>query len=173
MKMRSVEIGRIAIAIFVLAAAVICDRSAQAAPVQYVKICSQIGLPGYFYIPGTDICQDANQIADNQYNASREFSRALVGIAMTSAIVTPFIPDHANFGISVHWATYNGKNALGLAGALRLTGNWALTGGLALGNDGGSVTIATIQATQSGPFSPVRSWSSTDMTGKLGVNYSW
>jgi hypothetical protein len=163
----------IASALFVLVADVGIVRTARAGPpVQYMQICSASGA-GYFYIPGTNICQDANQIAENQYNASREFSRAMVGIAMSSAIVTPFIPDNARFGISVHWATYNSKNGLGFGGAMRLTGNWALTGGIAVGSDSGSVTIATIQTTQTGPYSPVRSWSSTDMTGKLGVNYSW
>jgi hypothetical protein len=173
MKTRYFDNGRTAIAVCILFTVLgICARSTHAAPVQYLKICS-IGPPGYFYIPGTDICQDANAIADNQFNVGREFSRAMVGIAMSSAIVSPFVPEQTNFAISFHWATYEGKNAFGLAGALRLYGNWALTGGIACGVDSGSVTISTIQQTQFGPSSPVRSWSSTDVMGTLGVNYSW
>ena len=36
--------------------------SGHAAPVEYVKVCSLYGA-GFFYIPGTDTCVDARQIA--------------------------------------------------------------------------------------------------------------
>src|SRR3954451_22621528 len=39
----------------------------QAAPVEYVKICSLYGA-GFFYIPGSDTCTNANQIATNQFD---------------------------------------------------------------------------------------------------------
>jgi hypothetical protein len=148
-------------------------RPAHADAVQYMKVCSLIGA-GYAFIPGTDTCQNLNEIADNQYAAGRASTQAFAGIAMSSAIVTPFIPDNARLAISVHWATFNGKNALGIAGAIRLNNsNWALTAGIAGATDSGSVVLSTFQATPSGPYSPVRSWSSTDLMASLGASYSW
>ncbi len=43
---------------------------AHAAPVEYVKICSLYGA-GFFYIPGTDTCVNANQILQNEYDIAR------------------------------------------------------------------------------------------------------
>jgi len=135
-------------------------------------VCSFQGA-GYFYIPGTDVCQNANQISTNQFDVARDFQRALAGVAMTSALVTPFIPDNARYAIAVHWATYEGLNAVGFAGAARLIGNWSVSAGFALGLDRGSVTYSTVQATANGPYIPVQSWSSVDVMGKLGLNYAW
>lgn len=142
------------------------------AAVEYVRVCSLLGA-GYFYIPGSDVCQSASQISANQFDVARDFQRALAGIAMDTALVTPFIPDNARYAIAVHWGTYQGVNAVGFAGATRLVGNWSVSAGLAFGFDRGSVTFSTIQATANGPYIPSQSWSSVDLMGKLGLNYAW
>lgn len=140
------------------------------AAVQYVKICNQTSS---FYIPGTNTCEDANQIAENQYNIAHDFSRSIVGVAMSMALVAPFIPDHLNHAIGFHWATFDGKHAFALNAAMRLRGNLTLSAGLALAHDSGSVTISTVQPTVSGPYSPVRSWDAVDFMGQIGLSYSW
>jgi hypothetical protein len=63
----------------------------------------------------------------------------MMGIAMSSALVTPFLPDNARFALSVHWAGFDSKNAIGIGGVMRIRGNLSLTGGVAFGNDSGSV----------------------------------
>lgn len=157
-----------------LAAGVVLPGSTRASPVEYLRICSAPGTgTGYFYVPGTDICANARDIAANQFDVARDFQRALAGVAMTGALVTPFIPDNARYAVAVHWATYEGINAVGFAGAARLIGNWSVSAGFALGLDRGAVTIATTQATINGPYSPVQSWSNVDVMGKLGLNYAW
>jgi hypothetical protein len=153
-----------------LAGACVAFASAPArAAVQYVQICSSMPT-GYFYIPGTTDCTNANQIAANEYDVARDFTRALTGVAMTSALVTPFIPDNARFSVSLHWATYEAVNAVGLAGAMRVIGNWSVNGGVAVGFDHGSVNLPTAAFDN---MHPLQSWSSIDVLAKLGVNYAW
>ena len=60
----------------------------QAAPVEYVKVCSLYGA-GFFYIPGTDTCTNANQIATNQFDIARAQTRASTGTAMAASLVAP------------------------------------------------------------------------------------
>ena len=125
-------------AVALLAGLAVADRSAQAAPVKYVKICSQYAVPGYFYIPGTDICQDANQIVANQKAISDFSATAYQGIAISSSIVAPFMPSNANFAISGHWATFSGKDALGMGALLRVNNsNFFLSGGIGASTSGG------------------------------------
>ena len=109
----------------------------QAAPIEFVRICSNFGL-GYFFIPGTDICQNANQISANQAALSAFSAKAFQGVAISTAIVAPFVPTNANYAISVHWAGFDGSNAIGL-GALARFGNtnFFLSGGVGTGVTGG------------------------------------
>jgi hypothetical protein len=139
-------------------------RTSGAAPVEYVKVCSAEG-PGYFYIPGTDSCVNANLIGTDQFSAARDFSTATMGIAMSSALVTPFLPDNANFAVSVHWAGFDSKNAAGIGVVMRIQGNLSLTGGMAFGDDSGSVYPAVTGG--------MKSWSGLDVLGKIGMNYAW
>jgi hypothetical protein len=148
--------------------AMICKPYASAHAVEYLKVCSSEGA-GYFYVPGTDNCLNANLIADNQFSAAQGFSTAMMGVAMSSALATPFLPDSARFAISVHWAGFDSKNAIGIGGVMRIHGNLSLTGGVAFGNDSGSVDT-TVTGTGSGT---VRSWSGTEVLGKIGMNYAW
>jgi hypothetical protein len=101
---RAAKHRKIALTIFGLAVAV-CQAGttirAQAAPVQFLQIC---GETSSFVIPGTNTCVDANQIVANQIGAARQASTAFTGIAMSEALVEPFVPDHANFAVSIHEA---------------------------------------------------------------------
>ena len=67
--------------------------------VEFVEICYGTSS---FAIPGTNSCVDANQIVANQLGVVRQASIAFTGIAMTTALVEPFVPDHANFAVSIH-----------------------------------------------------------------------
>ena len=102
------------------------------AVVDFVKICSLYGA-GFFYIPGTDTCTDANQIVADQFAIARALTSAATGTAMAAALVNPFLPDNTNYAISTHWAIFDGQNAVGVAGLVRLQGNLALSAGVAVG----------------------------------------
>lgn len=112
-----------------------------AAPVEFVKVCSQFG-PGFFFIPGTDSCVDANEINNTQAALSAFSTTAFQGIANSAAIVTPFVPNNANYAISVHWADFQGLNAAGLAGVMRVgNSNFFLSGGFGTGVTGSGPSV--------------------------------
>lgn len=102
------------------AAALLGSPPAGAGPVEYVKVCDVTGTSGYFYIPGTNICQNANQITANQNTLSWLSSTSTQGIAISTALVSPFVPSNANYAVSVHWGDFQGSNAIGAAGLARL-----------------------------------------------------
>ena len=70
--------------------------SGHAAPVEYVKVCSLYGA-GFFYIPGTDTCVDARQIAQSQYDVARAQTRSATGTAMAASLVAPWLPAGTNY----------------------------------------------------------------------------
>jgi hypothetical protein len=144
-----------------------------AAPVQYVRICSLYG-EGFFYIPGTATCLDAHQITANQFAIDRQYSRAATGIAMTTSLVTPFLPNGTNYAISGNWGGFDGKNAIGIAGMIRLRGNLVFSAGVAAGLDSGR-SIAFGERTQSevGTVLRTQSWSEIQGLGRAGVQYAW
>ena len=72
--------------------------SGHAAPVEYVKVCSLYGA-GFFYIPGTDTCVDARQIAQSQYDVARAQTRSATGTAMAASLVAPWLPAGTNYAI--------------------------------------------------------------------------
>ena len=103
-----VVLGRSFRAILAVGAfAMMTPTPGDAAPVEYVRVCSLYGA-GFFYIPGTDTCQDANQIVANQFAVARLENLAATGTAMTAALVNPFLPDNTNYAISTHWAIFDG-----------------------------------------------------------------
>lgn len=113
-------------------------RDAAASPVEYVRICQAYGI-GYFFIPGTDVCQDANAIGQTQNALSSQTTSAYRGVAISSSIVAPFMPSTANYAVSAHWATFSGQNALGLGGLARVSNtNFFLSGGVGAATSGGS-----------------------------------
>jgi len=143
------------------------------AAVEYMKVCDLYGA-GFYYIPGTDTCTDARQIVEDQFAIARAITRASTATAMASALVTPFLPSGANFAISTHWATFNGQHAVGFAGMMRLWGNLALTTGIALGLDNGSLTsLSNRTQTAYGTAVPEQSWSEIRVLGRFGLTYSW
>jgi len=159
----------LAIAALVLAIA----TPGRAAPVEYTKVCSVYGA-GFFYIPGTDTCTSAYQIVQNQFDLARAQTRASTGTAMAAALVNPFLPDGTNYAISAHWAVFDGQHAAGLAGLIRIQGNLALTLGLALGLDRGSLTSSSDRTqTEFGVSYPAQSWSDVRALGRVGLQYSW
>jgi hypothetical protein len=131
--------ARAALALAVVAAAMsTLGRDAAASPVEYVKICQTWGA-GYFYIPGTDICQNANAIGQTENALSSQTTSAYRGVAISSSIVAPFMPSTANYAVSAHWATFSGQNALGLGGLARVSNsNFFLSGGIGAATSGGS-----------------------------------
>ncbi len=142
---------------------------ASAAPVEYVQICGD----GDFDVPGTTTCINANQISANQLGIAQAAAAAFTGVAMSTALVEPFVPDHANFAISVHGAAFEDKFAFGLSGLMRLEGNLMLSAGLSMAVDSGTVVINQRTETASGTFIPVQSWYHTDWLGRVGLTYSW
>ena len=133
---------------------------AWAAPVEYVRVCDTYGA-GYFYIPGTDVCMNANTGATKQqtsngiYGGESEmaarFNDAFEGIAVNSAMPTPYIPAGHRFAIAGNWAQFQGSsgsagytygaysggsaNALGLGAALRINDNLTFNAAGAIGLD--------------------------------------
>src|SRR5262245_5129793 len=80
--------------------------------VEYPKACSLYGA-GFFYIPGTDTCVNAQQTVDTQFAIARMVTLASTGTAMATSLVRPYLPDNTNFAISAHWAEFNGQHAVG------------------------------------------------------------
>jgi hypothetical protein len=61
----------------------------RAQPVDFVKICSLYGA-GFFYIPGTDTCTQAQQIVDNQFAIAK--AQTLVVGSMIRVLPPPQPP---------------------------------------------------------------------------------
>lgn len=141
--------------------------------VEYLRICSLYGA-GFFYLPGTDTCTNANSTIADEFAIARAVTLASTGTAMAGALVNPFLPDHTNYAISAHWAVFNGENAVGLTGMMRLWGNLVFTTGLALGLDRGSLTTFTDRTqTAFGTAVQSQSWSDVRVLGRVGLEYSW
>ncbi len=166
-------LGRGLRAILAVAALAMTIPTPSEAAVEYAKVCSLYGA-SYFYIPGTDTCVDASQIVTNQFEIARAQTRAATGTAMAASLVNPFLPDNTTYAISTHWAVFDGQNAVGLAGLMRLWGNLALSAGVAVGLDHGSlVSTSDRKQTQFGVSMPAQSWSDVTVLGRVGLQYSW
>jgi hypothetical protein len=153
--------------------AVFAMTPSQAAPVEYVKICSLYGA-GFFYMPGTDTCLQSDQIVANQFAIARASTRAATGTAMAASLVNPFLPDGTNFAVSAHWAGFDGQHAVGLAGLIRLRGNLTFTLGLAAGLDRGKLTsFSERRQTEFGTSFPSESWSEIRLLGRAGLMFAW
>jgi hypothetical protein len=172
--MSSNAINRTALTIAAtLGLAAMIAAPSHAAPVEYVKVCSLYGA-GYFYIPGTDTCTNANQIATNQFDVARAQTRASTGTAMAASLVAPWLPTGTNYAVSTHWATYDGQHAAGFSGLVRVSGNFVFSGGFALGLDKGNLSTFTNRTqTVSGTAIPSQSWSDVRGLGRAGFMYAW
>jgi hypothetical protein len=159
-------------AVIAMFAAMIATPS-RAAPVEYVRICSLYGA-GFFYIPGTDTCTNARQIVEDQFAIARAMTRASTGTAMAAALVNPFLPDSTNYAISTHWAVFDGQHSVGFAGLIRLWGNLALSGGVAIGLDRGRLlSVSDRTQTEFGTSMPAQSWSDIRGLSRAGFMYAW
>lgn len=160
-------------AVLAAAALTLLTPAPSHAAVEYVRVCSLYGA-GFFYIPGTDTCVNANQILADQFALARELTRAATGSAMATSLVNPWLPDGTNYAISTHWAVFDGQHAIGVAGLVRLHGNLALSAGVAVGLDQGRLaTISSRTATEFGVAVPAQSWSDMRVLGRIGLQYSW
>ena len=165
--------GRAARAIAAAAVVVFAAITATPSHAQNVKICSIYGA-GFFYIPGTDTCVNAQQTVDTQFAVARMITLASTGTAMAAALVRPYLPDHTNFAISGHWAAFNGQNALGFSGLMRLSGNFVFSAGVAFGLDRGNLTTLSDRTqTQFGTSIPQESWSDVRGLSRAGFMYAW
>jgi Porin subfamily len=160
-------------AVLAAAALMLMTSAPSHAAVEYVRVCSLYGA-GFFYIPGTDTCVNANQILTNQMALARELTRAATGSAMATSLVNPWLPDGTNYAVSTHWAVFDGQHAVGVAGLVRLYGNLALSAGVAVGLDQGRLlTTITRTQTEFGTSIPAQSWSDIRVLGRIGLQYSW
>ncbi len=141
--------------------------------VEYVRICSIYGA-GFFYIPGTDTCLQANQVAENQFAIARLNTRAATGTAMAASLVAPWLPAGTNFAVSNHWAGFDGQHALGMSGLMRISGHLVFSGGVSFGLDRGKLTtLAERTQTAFGTSVPSESWSEIRTLGRAGFMYAW
>jgi hypothetical protein len=138
MSSKGQSVPRAAVAFLALVVGVFfIHRTAGAAPVEYVRVCSADGA-GYFYIPGTDACVNANQIAATQGAIAANTATAYQGIAISAAMVSPFMPSNANFAVSGNWANFAGKDGFGLSGLARVSNtNFFLSAGFGASPNGG------------------------------------
>jgi Porin subfamily len=166
-------LGRGARAILAVAAFALITAAPSHAAVEYERVCSLYGA-GFFYIPGTDTCTSAYQTVQDQFAIARALTRASTGTAMAAALVNPFLPDGTNYAISTHWAVFDGQHSVGLAGLMRLRGNLALSAGVAVGLDQGSLLSSSNRTqTEFGTSVPAQSWSDVRVLGRVGLQYSW
>jgi hypothetical protein len=165
------RVSVLAAAIIVLAG--IIATPSQAQPVEYVKVCSLYGA-GFFYIPGTDTCTQAQQIVDNQFAIAKAQTLASTGTAMAASLVAPYLPNGTNFAVSTHWAMFNGQNAAGVSGLMRLSGNFVFSAGFAAGLDRGNLTTLNSRTqTEFGTSFPQQSWSDVRGLTRAGFMYAW
>jgi hypothetical protein len=166
--------GRTIIAAAMTIGAAVAATPGQAA-VEYVKVCSVDGSSESSYIPGTETCLDNNQIVGDQFAIVRALSRAAAGVAMSASLVNPFLPDHTNYAISVHWAGFDGQHALGFSGLVRLSGNLVFSAGFAAGLDRGRLTSLSERTESDSDVTvyPSESWTEIRVMGRIGLMYSW
>ncbi|MCI5076678.1 porin [Oricola sp.] len=103
---------RIVSAIFASAAAVCAlTASAQAEPVDYVQVCSEMGA-GWARIPGTDQCVDLASQPD--------MKAAYDNIAISNSLEDPDLLPGEKFGVRINWGAAGESHALGLTGSVVL-----------------------------------------------------
>ena len=143
------------------------------AQVEYTRICSLYGA-GFFYIPGTDTCTSAYQIVNNQYSIARLETKSDTGTAMAASLVAPWLPTATNYAVSAHWAGFNGQNAAGFSGLMRLYGNLVFSAGFSLGLDRGKLlSLQDRTQTEFGTSVPQQNWSNVRGLGRAGLMYAW
>ena len=152
---------KLSLAMMLSAAVSLSSVAAQAAPVEYVRVCSLYGA-GYFYLPGTDTCVNVNtgvtkratvdgvvtgvteqqqQILDN----AEQIKRNTEGVAMSFALPKATIDPGKSFGAALNIGTFGGAVAVGVGGGVGagegVTFNGAVGYGLGEGTLGGNAGV--------------------------------
>jgi len=140
---------------FMLSAVVAASSlPAQAAPVEYVRVCSAFGT-GYFYIPGTDTCVNVNTgetrrntvdgVVTGVTQQQQQIQRNTEGVAMSFALPKATVDPGKSFGAALNIGTFDGAVAVGIGGAFRagegVTFNGAIGYGLGEGTLGGNAGV--------------------------------
>ncbi|TPI55872.1 hypothetical protein FJ417_23605 [Mesorhizobium sp. B3-1-7] len=133
----------------------------QAAPVEYVRVCTAYGAQ-YYYSPGTATCINANTgetrsltedgvvdgktaLAGKVDDIDRRVQRAFEGASVASALAGPDLVQGEHFGVRVNWGNAGQSNAMGVTGAAVLGegfmsgGNGRLAGAAGVGFSGKTV----------------------------------
>lgn len=131
---------------------------ALAAPVEYVRVCSNYGA-NWYYSPGTETCINANTqetrretefgtvVGETAFAASvdERIEAAFEAGAIANALADPDLVAGEHFGLKVNWGGVEGANAFGVTGAMVFTeglfegGNGRLTGSGGIAFSGGTV----------------------------------
>jgi len=163
----------VAAAIALFATIIATPSQAQDDSDLFAKVCTLYGA-GFFYIPGTDTCTQAKQIVDNQFAIARLNTKAATGTAMAASLVAPWLPTGTNYAASGHWAGFDGQNAVGFSGLMRINGNFVFSAGFAAGLDRGHLlTFSDRRQTEFGTSVPAQSWSDVRGLGRAGFMYAW
>jgi hypothetical protein len=109
----------------------------------YVIVCDTYGT-GFFYIPGTETCLNAergetrtetsegtvvgetklaSRVSDIEARIDGAFSDSFKDIAIASALADPDLVAGEHFGVRVNWGNAGSKNAFGFSGAVVLGEN--------------------------------------------------
>jgi hypothetical protein len=137
----------------------------QAAPVEYVRYCSQYGM-NWYYMPGTETCVNAQtgetrretedgtvygeteplQTAKEALEAAK---KANEGVALSIALPTATVDPGKTFGAAINFGTFNGESAVGVGGAIQPLDGLTINGSFGMGLSGATAG------------------------GRAGINYSW
>lgn len=146
------------ILIVAAAFAALLGTSPASAAVENVRICNAYGI-GWFYLPGTDTCYNANTgetkvmtengVVEGETEMLEQVRDANEGVALSLALPTAVVDDGKTFGAAVNFGTFNGENAIGIGGAFEAADGLTINGAVGLGLGRGTAG------------------------GRAGVNYSW
>jgi len=93
---------------------------------------------------------------------------------MAASLVAPWLPTGTNYAISNHWAAFDGQNAFGYSGLMRLSGNFVFSAGFAAGLDRGRLlSLSNRTQTEFGTSVPAQSWSDVRGLSRAGFMYAW
>jgi len=138
--------------------AAILSSSPAFAAMEYVRVCDAFGT-GWFYIPGTETCYNANTgetKKDSEFGVINGESKMLEqvrdaneGVALSLALPTATVDAGKTFGAAVNVGTFNGESAVGIGGAIEALDGLTFTGAVGVGLNRGTAG------------------------GRAGLNFSW
>lgn len=138
-------------------AALLSASPAFAAPAS-VLVCGLYGA-GWFYIPDTATCVNANTGETRKQSAEgtvfgetemlKQVRDANEGVALSLALPTATVDEGKTFGAAVNFGTFNGESAVGIGGAIEALDGLTFTGAVGVGLNRGTAG------------------------GRAGLNFSW